>query len=279
MNFIKVWFGDNSKIQRKAPKVERLKVVVTEFVEYGNYNFSSKLVKLLERNPNFEVYHFREPFDKKFLSLQGRHFFDLFDTGNKILQKLNADIVIWGYQEDANIRLNFHRLNAYSDWDEVSLSLLDSFYVPCEYFEQITNIPEIIYNLIIGALACSISEQRRDLQLLKQKLLKDIINKINTKGTMGEKDFKFSYYTFNMLGLIFLNYSKKEFSNKHFDSINELFKNAFLYKNEIMQNVHLGCLYKNMGQLYETAINNDLDNGQHWFMYKEAITNYRIAQK
>ena len=129
MDFIKLLFGNTSRAKRILPKVETLKIVVAEFVEYGNYNFGQSLVRLLQRNPSFNVHYFTEPFDKIFLSLQGRHFFDLSDTGNKILQKLNADIVIWGYQEDANIRLNFQTANAYSDWDNVSCSILDSVYI------------------------------------------------------------------------------------------------------------------------------------------------------
>ena len=95
MDFIKVLFVKNKNSKRLLPKVEKLKVVVTEFVEYGNYNFANSLTRILQRNPNFDIYYFTEPFDKSFLSLQGRHFFDLSDTGNKILQKFNADVVIW----------------------------------------------------------------------------------------------------------------------------------------------------------------------------------------
>ena len=55
MDFIKVLFGNTSKAKRVLPKVETLKVVVAEFVEYGNYNFGQSLVRLLQRNPSFNV--------------------------------------------------------------------------------------------------------------------------------------------------------------------------------------------------------------------------------
>ncbi len=279
MDFIKVLFGKDNQTKRSFPKVEKLKIVVTEFVEYGNYNFGAGLVRLLQKNPNFEVFYFTEPFDKKFLSLQGRHFFDLSDTGNKILQKLNADVVIWGYQEDANIRLNFQTANAYSDWDNISCSLLDSLYVGCEHFEHINFFPDVLYNLIEGIIGASISEQRIDLQYLKKKILKNVIVKFSSDGPMGNNDFMLSPYILNIVGLIYMSYGQKELTRKSFETSLELFKSAFAYKNQIMQNVHLGCIYKNMGQLYEMAVNQDLDTGQQWIMYKEAITNYKTAQK
>lgn len=277
MDFIKVLFGKNTSSTRMLPKVETLNIVVAEFVEYGNYNFSKSLVRLLERNPNFNVHHFTEPFDKAFLSLQGRHFFDLSDTGNKILQKFNADVVIWGYQEEANIRLNFQTANAYSDWDNVYCSILDSLYIPCEHFEHVNFFPENLLNLIIGAIATSISDQRIDLRHLKQKLIKSVVTKFSTDNGKTNSEYMFSPYVLNIVGLIYLELGQKELTQKTFDTTKELFDKALSYKNQIMQNVHLGCIYKNLGQLYETALKQEL--GGQWLLFREAITHYRTAQK
>ncbi|MBR5154159.1 MAG: tetratricopeptide repeat protein [Alphaproteobacteria bacterium] len=280
MDFLKIFFKNNSASNKRVlPKVETLKVVVVEFVEYGNYNFGQGLVRLLQKNSYFDVKYFTEPFDKNFLSLQGRHFFDLFDAGNKILQKLNADVVIWGYQEEANIRLNFQTANAYSDWDNVTCSILDSLYIPAEQFEHINFFPESLLNLIIGGIAVSISNQRIDLRHLKQKLLKNVITEFSTTGPQSDNKYMLSSCSMNIIGLVYLSYSEKEFASKNFTMVKELFQNAFLYKNQIMQNVHLGCIYKNLGQLYETALKNTITEGNTWVMYKEAISNYRLAQR
>lgn len=280
MDFVKFLFGSNvSKKKRVYPRVETLKVVVVEFVEYGNYNFGQGLVRLLQRNDNFDVKYFAEPFDKSFLSLQGRHFFDLTDTGNKILQKLNADVIIWGYQEEANIRLNFQTANAYSDWDNVSCSILDSLYVPAEHFEHINFFPEVFLNLITGGVVSAISEQRVDLRHLKQKLLKNVITKFNNDTPHSNKEIMLSACSMNMIGLIYLGYGQNEFNEKTFETVKELFNGAFLYKNQIMQNVHLGCIYKNFGQLYAAAIKNEIVGGNKWVLFKEAISNYKTAQK
>ena len=123
--------------------------------------------------------------------MQGRHFFDLSDTGNKILQKLNADIVIWGYQEDANIRLNFQTANAYSDWDNVSCSILDSLYIPAEHFEHINFFPEMLTNLITGVIASAISEQRIDLRHLKRTC--DVIS-IRCLSSLAKETLDISKY-------------------------------------------------------------------------------------
>ena len=81
----------------------------------------------------------------------------------------------------------------------------------------------------------------------------------------------------NAAGLIYLTYAQRDLTKKTFDSTKELFNNALAYKNQIMQNVHIGCIYKNIAQLYETALKLELDG--YWQLFHEAITNYRTAQK
>ncbi len=276
-NFISFLFGKNTAQKRLMPKVETLKIVVVEFVEYGSFGFGKSMVRLLEKNPRFNVRYFDEPFDKTFLNLQGRGFFDLVDAGNMILQKLNADIIVWGYQENENVRLNFQTANVYSDWENVSSSILESLFVPAEYFEHISFFPEILENLINGMVASAISEQRIDLRYLKQKLLKNTVARFSSATAESNSNLMFSPYIMNATGLIYLNYAQRELTQKTFNTVKELLNNALSYKNKIMQNFHLGCIYKNLGQLYETALKQDLDN--YWVLFREAITNYRTAQK
>ena len=51
MDFIKVLFGKKTTQRKQLLKVETLRIVVAEFVEYGNHNFGQSLVKLLQKNP------------------------------------------------------------------------------------------------------------------------------------------------------------------------------------------------------------------------------------
>lgn len=273
--FINFLLGNKNNKKRTSINSDKLSVIVVEFSEYGNFEFGKKMALLLQSNHKFVVRYFDEPFDKSFLNLQGRNFFDLVDAGNMILQRLNADVIVWGYQENENIRLNFQTANAYSDWDNVSCSILESLFIPTEYFENISTFPEILYDLITGIIASSISEQRIDLRKIKQQLLKSVIAKFN--NTSYSNKFMYSPYILNTTGLIYLEYAQKDLSSKSFDTIKELLTNALLYKNQIMQNVHIGCIYKNLGQLYETQLKQD--SGNYWILFKEAITNYRTAQK
>mgnify|MGYP001127862420 CR=1 FL=1 len=276
-NFIKFLFGKDTASKRLLPKVETLKIVVVEFAEYGNYGFGQAMARLLQKNQYFNVRYFDEPFNKGFLNLQGRGFFDLVDAGNMILQKLNADVIVWGYQEEANIRLNFQTANVYSDWENVSCSILESLYVPAEYFEHISFFPEMLENLITGTIAAAISEQRIDLRHLKQKLLKNTITNFMADSQSENNNVMLSPYALNTTGLIYLSNTQRELTHKNFNTIKELLQNALSYKNQIMQNVHLGCIYKNLGQLYETALKQEL--GGYWQLFREAINNYRTAQK
>lgn len=278
LNFVKILFGKKFSNQtRVLPKVETLKIVVVDFVEYGNYGFAKALTRLLQKNSSFNVRFFDEPFDKSFLNLQGRNFFDLIDAGNTLLQRLNADVVIWGYQEDENIRLNFQTANAYSDWDNASCSVLDSLFIPAEYFEHINFFPEILNNLLIGIIAASISEQRIDLRHLKYKLLKNVIGNLSSEEPTENSDLMFSPYVLNTVGLIYLSFSQKELNLKTFNAAKDFFMNALANQKQIMQNVHIGCIYKNLAQLYEAALKQDL--GGYWLLFRDAITNYRSAQK
>ncbi len=276
-NFIKFLFGKDTMSKRLLPKVETLNVVVVEFAEYGKYGFGQAMSRLLQKNQYFNVRYFDEPFNKNFLNLQGRSFFDLVDTGNMILQKLNADVVVWGYQEEANIRLNFQTANAYSDWENVSSSIVESLFIPAEYFEHVSFFPETLENLITGAIASAISEQRIDLRHLKQKLLKHTISNFVSGTAADNNEIMLSPYALNAIGLIYLNSTQRELSQKNFNTIKELLNNALSYKNQIMQNVHLGCIYKNLGQLYETALKQEL--GGYWQLFRDAISNYRTAQR
>ena len=276
-NFIKFLFGKDTASKRLLPKVETLKIVVVEFAEYGNYGFGQAMARLLQKNQYFNVRYFDEPFNKGFLNLQGRGFFDLVDAGNMILQKLNADVIVWGYQEEANIRLNFQTANVYSDWENVSCSILESLYVPAEYFEHISFFPEMLENLITGTIAAAISEQRIDLRHLKQKLLKNTIVNFMSGSPSENNEVMLSPYALNTTGLIYLSNTQRELTQKNFNTIKELLQNALSYKHQIMQNVHLGCIYKNLGQLYETALKQEL--GGYWQLFREAINNYRTAQK
>ena len=131
-NLINFLLGNKTTAKRILPKVETLKIVVVDFSEYGNFGFGKGLFRLLQKNAHFNVRFFDETFDKSFLNLHGRNFFDLVDFGNTLLQKLNADVIIWGYQDNENIRLNFQTANAYSDWENVSCSILESLFIPSE---------------------------------------------------------------------------------------------------------------------------------------------------
>ncbi len=276
-NFINFLLGNKTTTKRILPKVETLKIVVVDFSEYGNFGFGKGVFRLLQKNTHFNVRFFDEPFDKSFLNLHGRNFFDLVDFGNTLLQKLNADVIIWGYQDNENIRLNFQTANAYSDWENVSCSILESLFIPAELLEHVSFFPEILENIITGIIASSISEQRIDLKYLKQKLLKEVIAKFNTEGPTDSHKLMQSPYIMNIAGLIYLQYLQKDLNQKSIDMIKELLNNALSYKNQIMQNVHIGCIYKNFGQLYETALKQDI--GNYWVLFKEAISNYRTAQK
>ena len=99
------------------------RITVVAFEDKCNLNCGLRFAELLKQNRLFDVNFFSEPFSKSFLNLQGRNFFDFIDRGNKILSSTRSDILVWGYEEDGKIRLNFQVKEQYtipsrlvSDW-------------------------------------------------------------------------------------------------------------------------------------------------------------------
>lgn len=74
----------------------KFKIVVVEFSENIESNSGEVIARLLSSKDGLEVSYFDEPFSKTFLNLESRTLFDLIDRGQTILDKTQADVLIWG---------------------------------------------------------------------------------------------------------------------------------------------------------------------------------------
>ncbi|MBR3502113.1 MAG: hypothetical protein IKO06_04325, partial [Alphaproteobacteria bacterium] len=152
------------------------KITVVAFEDRCNTNCGKVLVDLLKQSNLFTVQFFDEMFPKGFLNLQGRNFFDFIDCGTRILSSSKSDILIWGYEENGKIRLNFQVANQYIIPNALSFSLLDSLYVPLNYFTECEKFSEslllLIYGIVIAAIIPSTDAQIKN----QPHLLKEIIS-------------------------------------------------------------------------------------------------------
>ena len=113
----------NLSRQSELSKPSDIKLTIVAFEDDCLDNSGKILAQILEKEPYFNVDYYDETFDKSFLDLQSRNFFDFIDTGKLILKKTKADVLIWGYREQNNLRLNFQTLNQYEDVKKPFFSL------------------------------------------------------------------------------------------------------------------------------------------------------------
>ncbi len=253
------------------------RVTVVAFEDKCNLNCGLRFAELLKRNKLFDVTFFNEPFAKNFLNLQSRNFFDFIDKGNKILHSTQADIVIWGYEEEGKIRLNFQLENQYIIPNNLSFSLLDSLFIPLNYLTDISNFSEsllwLIYAVIVAAITPATNEQKKQ----QPQILKNIISLLSADHSPKDIPKEFMPYIMNMLGKIYLSNARTDLSAQDIDIIQNLFEAALKSKQSMRLPIYYGCIYNNLGQLYETAFRKNKYNTVKYLKF--ALKNYQTAQK
>ena len=85
-------------------------------------------------------------------------------------------------------------------------------------------------------------------------------------------------YIMNMLGKIYLESMRENLTEHDVEVVRDLFENALNSRHLMRLPVYYGCIYHNLGQLYEIAFNshNDTLAKEH---LKQAISSYQEAQK
>ena len=261
-----------------TPQLEGLfRVAVVAFEDKCSLNCGWRFAELLHRNALFDVHFFNEPFPKSFLNLQGRNFFDFIDRGNKILQSTHADIVIWGYEEEGKIRLNFQVKNQYVVPNSMSFSLLESLFVPLSYFTDADNFSESVLMLIFGIITAAIIPVTNDQKQHQPKILQELIEVLSSDSP---KDIsrEFMPYIMNMLGKIYLSNAKNSLTSTDIDVIQKLFETALKDIQLMSQPVYYGEVYHNMAQLFACAYNDKQLPDRSEYL-KSAIAYYQEAHK
>lgn len=251
--------------------------MVIEFAETLENSSGEILTALLRNQKNIDVTYFNEPFNKNFLSLEGRTFFDFIDKGQTILDKTHCDVLIWGCREGNQIRLNFQTSEQYEQNNSSFLSLLDSLYLPADIFDNVNNFPPSILHIIVGSIIMAAPAHTKQ-QIIQQKfLLKRIIDQLSHNDSSKLLQVEYLPYIMNFLSLIYLTYCRNSSDEKDFKIVNKLLNTAISHQDLIKNPIHLGCIYNHFGQLHRLAA---ATNSNHVTRhYKAAIANYQLAQK
>ena len=267
---------EESLSEEEALKIS-IKVVVVEFAENVE-NASGEILSALLHSQNFlDVTYFNEPFNKSFLNLEGRTFFDFIDKGQTLLDKTGADVLIWGFQENNAIRLNFQTSSQYEKNNTSFVSLLDSLFLPASLFENPNVFPKSIVQLILGAIVSSLNTPTKPLRIQQKYLLKKIIHELSHDNSAKNVPLEFLPYIMNFLSLIYLTYCHDTDNEKDYKIVENLLDTAIQHQDLIKNQVHLGCVYNRIGQMHAAAIKSLSHNpAKH---YKGAISSYQRAQK
>ena len=253
------------------------KVKVVEFAENIESSAGEILTALLRAKNYLDVEYFNEPFGKSFLNLEGRTFFDFIDKGQAILDKTKADVLVWGCREGDKIRLNFQTSSQYEKDNASLVSLLDCLYLPAKIFDNGTNFPASVLNLIFGAIVASINPKDKQTLVQQRYLLRKIIKELSADNSAKNMALEYMPYIMNFLAIIYLTYCRKNESEKEFKIVSNLLDTAIKHQDLVKNQLHLGCIYNHFGQLNMFAAKS-LEKNQSKY-YKEAISNFQRAQK
>ncbi len=273
----------NKKIEASsAPKNTEekqpyFKVIIADFYDNSSSNGATNLSSALKNCEGLSVTAYTENFDHSFLNFESRNIFDLIDTGNSILEKNHADVIVWGYRDKDRIRLNFQSTYQYEDKGNSFISLMDSLYLPSELLDG--NSPQLSSDLILllyGTIISSVNPTEREKQIYKKYLLKKISYQLSQIDSLQSLEDNYLPYLLNILGIIYLSLAYDSQHHEDFKIIKDLFSSALQHQNQILQPTHLGCIYYHLGQLYDCATNH---NNHPAAYFRNSIKNYRLAQK
>lgn len=247
---------------------EPIKVTIVAFEDGRSENCGLFLQQVLARYDFLAVNFYDEKTDKTFLNLQGKNFFDCFDTGKQILKKTKADVLIWGLRQADKIRLNFQIAKQYEADDLLTVSLLDGLYLPFAYFEQ-KKLPEVMAELL-AAIILMVGGERPE-------ILKKLTEDIGRKGTPQGLSVAYMPYVLNMLALVYLHAKRDVLQLKDVNLISSMLENAHNAASGIKDGLLTGSIYAHFGQLYQYAA--EMFAKHKYTFYRNAAECCRRAQK
>ena len=281
LNWIKKIFFIDKKHQQEEISADvpytNFKVVVIEFSDIVESRNGEIIAQQLKNKEGIDVTYFNEPFSKNFLNLDSRTLFDLIDKGLEIIDKTNADVIIWGYREGEKIRINFQNANQYEKEDNAFISLMDSFYIPADVAGKQEGLPPALVNLIYGAIISTVNPTDNPAKTKKRFLLKKIINTLSKDNSAKTLSIEYMPYIMNILGIIYLSYAYDRGESKDYKIVKNLFDTALKHQDLIKNPIHLGCIYNHIAQLYDSA--GEYSSRRSDTHFKNAISYFRQAQR
>lgn len=251
----------------------RLKAVVVAFEDNCPENSGKILTNFLAAQTWFDVEYYDDIPDKTFLNMDSRNFFDFVDTGKRILKKTKADVLVWGFRSDNDIRLNFQTPQQYEKHVPPVFALTNCLYLPLNYFQE-KRLPAAVTHLICGAIVSAAETQQSS---FKTDKLKEISNLISSDTSPRDLPVRHMPYILNFLALIYLHAKADELSAADIKIIANMLNSAKKEQTTAKDFILAGNIYANLGQLYQLAAEKITDH-QYAFC-RHAVECCRYAQK
>lgn len=271
---VKSTFGlsDNSD-----PLAGLFKVTVVDFEESSGLNCGRKIAQLLRTKPIFDVSFISENFSKSFLNMQGRNFFDFIDKGERIFEKYHSDIIVWGYEDDGKIRINFQISKQYIVPSDDLFSLLNSLYLPLSCFGNQREFPPELWLIVYGGILAAIKPITSSQKKHRLQILQEVVAAMAKENAPDNLSAEFKPYILNLVGKIYLSSVFDFIKQKDTELIKDIFEKVIANKQYMRLPIYCGCAYENLAQLYEQSYWAGSDQKTEYL--KLAIENYRSAQK
>ena len=269
LGFFKNIFDKKVSLDQTEYVAEKISVAIVAFEDDCITNSGKVLSEYLKEIKELSICYFDKPINKKFLDLQSRNFFDFIDTGKSILKRTETEVLIWGYREQDRIRLSFQTADQYQDQGVPNFSLLNSLYLPLEYFQE-KKLPQSMIDLIFAVILTVFKKEKN------KYLLQQTVAQINECSPPKDLSLSCMPYILNLLALTYLNSVRFNLTKQDIKIVSSIFKNAVGYCGKNSRSLLEGLVYANLGQVYHLATETDCDD--KYENCKFAIDFYTIAQ-
>jgi hypothetical protein len=257
----------------------KFKVTIVEFNDVADSKRSLNLSYILKDFPDLITEYYDDPFSRPDLEFEGENFFNVRETGQLILEKTEADVLIWGFREDDKIRLNLQNDYLWDASDNNFINLFDSIYIPAKLLNNIQDFPSSIANMLYGAILCATNPRNQKSLNKRNYILDKIIKKLANDNPAKNISMTYIPFIMNTLGIIYhCNiYNKNEKKDiKDYNTAKQLFYTAIKNQNILDDTIHLGSFYYHLGDLFDDITTFHTASAQDNFL--EAIKCYRKSQ-
>lgn len=257
----------------------QFKVTIIEFNDVSDSQRSLNLSYILKNFSDIETEYYDDPFSRPDLDFEGDNFFNVRETGQLILEKTEADVLIWGYREGEKIRLNFQNDYLWDANDNNFINLFDSIYVPANSLDNIQDFPDALANMIFAAIICAINPRSQKSAEKRKYILNKIIKELSNDNPAKNISMSYIPFIMNTLGIIYhCNiYNKGDKKDiKDYNTAKQLFFTAVKNQNLLEDTIHLGSFYYHLGDLFDDITSFHTASAQENFI--EAVKSYRKSQ-